>query len=130
MLQYIVTLTKIRLVNIYIYIWLMWTSYIYDGWSIYIYIYIYMIWSSCRNTHRLWICLHVSGTNLSNSIPMNMRNLNTIVRFKNYMYQHLEHHAITMHNLGAIRINFLNKNQKFFISVIQWVVTNVVIQIN
>ena len=30
-----------------------------------------------------------SGTKLCNSIPMNIRNSNTIVKFKSHMYQHL-----------------------------------------
>ena len=36
--------------------------------------------------------LSVSGEKLWNSIPMNIRNLNTIVTFKSHMYQHLLEH--------------------------------------
>ena len=34
----------------------------------------------------------VSATNLWNSIPINIRNSNTIVTFKSHMYQHLSEH--------------------------------------
>ena len=34
----------------------------------------------------------VSGAKLWNSIPMNIRNSNTIVTFKSHMYQHLPEH--------------------------------------
>ena len=34
----------------------------------------------------------VSGAKLWNSIPMNIRNSNTIVTFKSHMYQHLLEH--------------------------------------
>ena len=34
----------------------------------------------------------VSGAKLWNSIPMNIRNSNTIVTFKSHMYQHLIEH--------------------------------------
>ena len=36
--------------------------------------------------------ISVSGANLWNSIPMNIRNSNTIVTFKSHMYQHLLEH--------------------------------------
>ena len=34
----------------------------------------------------------ISGAKLWNSIPMNIRNSNTIVTFKSHMYQHLIEH--------------------------------------
>ena len=34
----------------------------------------------------------ISGAKLWNSIPMNIRNSNTIVTFKSHMYQHLLEH--------------------------------------
>ena len=36
--------------------------------------------------------ISVSGAKLWNSIPMNIRNSNTIVTFKSHMYQHLLEH--------------------------------------
>ena len=45
-----------------------------------------------KNSSGTKSCLSISGAKLWNSIPMNIRNSNTIVTFKNHMYQHLLEH--------------------------------------
>ena len=45
-----------------------------------------------RNRSGVHIGVSVTGAKLCNSIPMNIRNANTIVTFKSHMYQHLLEH--------------------------------------
>ena len=69
----------------------------------------------------------VSSAKLWNSIPIYIRNSNTIVAFKSHMFQHLN---MSTNNHMGTNPNLSNKNGTFVSSSTQSAVTNVVIQIN
>ena len=105
----VVSLKIVFILMIYIYI----KDYLYEQWKI----------SPAVGQKAV----SVSSAKLWNSIPINIRNSNTIVTFKSHMFQHLN---LSTNNHMGTNPNLSNKNGTFVSSSTQSAVTNVVIQIN